>query len=357
MGVPLKFMDVGGGLGIDYDGSRTSESSTNYDEQEYANDVVSIIQSICDEKSVAHPNIISESGRALIAHSSVLVFDVLGSHKFAKNDLQIEITGKDSRIVQDLHEIYQELNSENINEFYNDLIEKNKDILQLFAYGVLSLEQRAKAEDIYWAISVKMSALAKDSEEAQDIYWKLINENADTYYCNFSVFQSLPDSWALDQTFPVMPIHRLNESPSNRARIVDLTCDSDGKIDKFIDTETFKTQGFLEVHELQKNKDYYIGVFLTGAYQEILGDLHNLFGDTDAVHISLHDNGYTVDHFVEGDAVEEVLSYVQYHKSHMVENIRRDCEANILSGRLKRAEARLLMKHYEEGLTGYTYLE
>lgn len=358
LGASPKFIDVGGGLGVDYDGSGKGESSTNYNEQEYANDVISILQAICDERNVPHPHVISESGRALIAHSSILVFDVLGSNEIRKHMVPFSMDKKDSLLVKDLFYIYENVSHKNINEFYNDLIEKRNDTLQLFSFGGLSLEQRAKAEDLFWAISTKMTQIAKDNEEAEDIYWSLQKELSDTYFCNFSIFQSLPDSWAVKQVFPVMPIHRLNERPERRVTLADLTCDSDGKIDRFIDTETGTSQGYLEVHDLKKNEPYYMAAFLTGAYQEILGDLHNLFGDTDTVHVSIGENGtYSIDHMLSGDSVNEVLSYLDYQRPEMVEQLRKATEASIVKGSLTHTEARLLMRHYEEGLAGYTYLE
>lgn len=356
MGATPKYIDVGGGLGIDYDGSGKTDSSTNYSEQEYANDVVSSLQAICDEKKIPHPDIISESGRFIVAHSSVLIFDVLGTNEMEKKDFILSNPEKESGIVKDLWDIYQNVNAKNINEYYNDLIEKKRDTLQLFTYGVLSLEQRAKAEDLYWAIATKMATLAKGSEETEQIVKELERDLSDTYFCNFSVFQSLPDSWALEQVFPVMPIMRLDENPDRRATLVDLTCDSDGHISQFFDTDSGTTQGFLQVHPFEKGKPYYMGAFLTGAYQEILGDLHNLFGDTDAVYVSVNPNGYSIDHVVEGDSVTDVLSFVEYNKPELLERVRRATETSIFKGSLSPSEARLLLKHYEQGLAGYTYL-
>lgn len=354
----LRYIDVGGGLGVDYDGSGKSDSSTNYSEQEYANDVVAILQSICDERQVPHPNIVSESGRALVAHSSLLIFDVLGFNEVQKNTLPFTLEKKDSLLVKDLHYIYENVNPKNINEFYNDLIEKKNDTLQLFSFGGLSLEQRAKAEDLYWAIATKMTRIAKDTPDAEDIYWNLQKDLSDTLFCNFSVFQSLPDSWAVKQVFPVMPIHRLTEKPERRATLVDLTCDSDGKIDHFIDTDTGQAQNYIEVHDVLEGQPYYMGAFLTGAYQEILGDLHNLFGDTDTVHITINDNGtYSVDHVLQGDTVTEVLSYLDYNRGELLEMVRKSTEQSIQRNTLSHNDARLLMKNYEEGLAGYTYLE
>jgi arginine decarboxylase len=357
MGASPKYIDVGGGLGVDYDGSGRSDSSTNYSEQEYANDIVSTLQSICDEKKVPHPNIVTESGRALVAHSSLLVFDVLGINEVIVRDPQLPNGDKDSRLVQDLLDIFKNVTRENINEYYNDLIEKRRDTLQLFTYGVLSLQERAKAEDLYWAIATKMVGLAKGNKDAEDIYYALEQELSDTYFCNFSVFQSLPDSWALDQLFPVIPIHRLNERPDRRATLVDLTCDSDGHISRFIDAESGGEQKYLEAHSLIPGQPYYMGVFIAGAYQEILGDMHNLFGDTDAVHITLTEHGtYNVEHVVEGDAVRDVLAYVEYTKSELIERIRKGTENGISAGRISRSEARLLLELYEKGLNAYTYL-
>jgi arginine decarboxylase len=356
MGAPLKYIDVGGGLGVDYDGSGRSDSSTNYSEQEYANDIVAILQSICDEKKVPHPDIISESGRSLVAHSTALIFDVLGHNEVAIQDFVLPNSDKESRLVQDLYEIYKSLNKDNINEYYNDLIEKKRDTLQLFTYGVLSLAQRAKAEDLFRAIATKIVTIARENNDLEDIRYSLEQELSDTYFCNFSVFQSLPDSWALEQLFPILPIHRLNERPDRRATLVDLTCDSDGHITNFIDAEAGGVQKYLEVHSLERGHPYYMGVFLTGAYQEILGDLHNLFGDTDAVHVSLTETGYCVDHVVEGDDIREVLEYVEYYKGDLLERVRKATESGIQRGSISRPEARLLLEHYERGLSSYTYL-
>lgn len=388
IGAHPSYIDVGGGLGVNYDGSGSSHSSVNYNEQEYANDVVFMIQSICEEKRIPCPHIISESGRAMVAHSSVLIFDILGAHKrlrppfsslkpplhssgdslpsfSSKENSQgnnlYEFKGekqkKNSLLIQELIEIYETMNEENINEFHNDLIEKKRDILQLFSYGLLSLEERGRAEDIYWAAVTKMLHLSEKNNENKDVFLQLKKELIDTYFGNFSVFQSLPDSWVLNQIFPVMPIHRLDEVPTREAKLVDLTCDSDGKISRFIDTKTHQIKHELSVHELKDRQTYYVGVFLTGAYQEILGDLHNLFGDTDAVHISLNQNGYKVEHLVKGDSVETVLNYVQYQKHELLEKIRKASESSIQKGSLGYEESRLLMKNYEKLLLGYTYFE
>lgn len=354
----LKFIDVGGGLGVDYDGTGSSDSSINYSEQEYANDVVSALQVLCDEKQVPHPDIVTESGRFLVAHHSILVFNVMGINDLRRPEPPRLATKGDHPLMQDLQYIYEKLNRENINECFNDLQQAKTETLSLFTYGVLNLQQRAWAEAMYFAIATKMIAIAKQiGEDGEDILKTLSQELCDTYFCNFSVFQSVPDSWAVGQMFPVMPIHRLEEKPHREATLADLTCDSDGKVEKFIDTETGKYKRTLAVHNLNEGQHYYLGVFLTGAYQEILGDLHNLFGDTDAVHVSLTENGYTLDHYIPGDTVTEVLSYVQYRHYSMVDSIRLAAEEGIQKGTISKQEAKLLIKHYEEGLSGYTYLE
>lgn len=353
----LKFVDVGGGLGVDYDGSSISDSSINYSVQEYANDVVSSLQSLCDEKNVPHPDIITESGRYLVAHHSVLIFNVTGNNNLIRLEPPRRATKADHQSLQDMQYIFDKVTDKNLNESFNDLQQLRQEFLQLFTYGVLSLEQRAWAEAMYLATATKMINMAEGSEDLEHIRNPLRQELCDTYFCNFSIFQSIPDLWAVDQIFPVMPIHRLNEKPTIYATLADLTCDSDGKIDQFIDLQSGETRPTLPVHELKKGEPYYMAIFLTGAYQEILGDLHNLFGDTDAVHVSLTENGYLLDHYIPGDTVTEVLSYVQYLQHNMTEKVRQSAEEAIQNGTLTKQDAKTLTKFYEEGLSGYTYLE
>ena len=358
LGAKLKYIDVGGGLGVDYDGTGLSDSSINYSEQEYANDVVSTLQTLCDEKNVPHPNIVTESGRALVAHHSVLIFNVMGVNNLFQQDPPTAATKKDPALMQEMQYIFDKLNTENINECFNDLMQSKSETLNLFTYGVLNLTQRAWCERMYFAIATKMLVLAQVTPDCADIVSELRETLCDTYFCNFSVFQSVPDSWAVGQLFPVMPIHNHKNEPCHEATLADLTCDSDGKIEKFIDSETGEVKKTLRVHPFKEgDAPYFLGVFLTGAYQEILGDLHNLFGDTDAVHISIHESGYTVDHYVPGDTVTEVLTYVQYGRAEMVDNVRQFTEESIASGNITKQEAKALIKHYEEGLSGYTYLE
>ncbi len=355
----LKYIDVGGGLGVDYDGTGQSDSSINYSEQEYANDIISGLQALCDEKKIPHPNVVTESGRFLVAHHSILVFNVTGVNNLYRYALPRVITKEDPQILQELQYIFEKINIDNLNECYNDLIQLKQESLQLFIYGVLSLKHRADAESMYWAIATKMINFASQNmAEFEDIYNHLQQEICATYFCNFSVFQSVPDSWAVGQIFPVMPIHRLEEKPTQIATLADLTCDSDGKIEKFIDIENGGYKKTIQVHDFKEGQQYYIGVFLTGAYQEILGDLHNLFGDTDAVHVSLTESGgYIIDQYVPGDTVTEVLSYVQFHRGQLIEKVRQATEESISKGIISKQDAKLLLKHYEEGLSGYTYLE
>lgn len=357
MGAKLKYIDVGGGLGVDYDGTGHSDSSINYSEQEYANDVVSTLQTLCDEKGIPHPHIVTESGRALVAHHSVLIFNVMGVNNLHRFEPPRPVNKGEPSVMQDMQYIFEKLTKDNINECFNDLNQEKQEINQLFTYGVLNLEQRAWCETMYFAIATKMLNLARITPDCEDILQTLSQELCDTYFCNFSVFQSVPDAWAVGQIFPVMPIHRLAEEPDHSATLADLTCDSDGKIEKFIDTETGDYRKTIRLHKFTDGQQYYLGVFLTGAYQEILGDLHNLFGDTDAVHISIGQAGYTIDHYIPGDTVTEVLTYVQYGRGEMVDSVRQATEEGIQSGSITKQEAKLLIRHYEEGLSGYTYLE
>lgn len=357
MGAKLHYLDVGGGLGVDYDGSKTNwENSVNYSEQEYANDVVSAIQTICDERELAHPDIITESGRALTAHHAVLVFNVLGSHEILKAGSPPAPVEGDHEKVSELWEIYNKLTLRNLNESYHDTIQAKEDSIKLFNLGYLTLKDRAAIDRIFWAIIGKIKKMSKDLQEPPEELEALDKELHDTYYCNFSVFQSAPDHWAVRQLFPVMPIHRLSEEPSRKATLVDLTCDSDGKMDRFIDIKDVKHA--IEVHPLEDNgREYYMGVFLLGAYQEILGDMHNLFGDTDAVYVSIKDDDYDVDHIVEGDTVTQVLEYVEYFKPALMERMRFAVENSLKSKKMTIQEGRKFLHFYEQGLDGYTYLE
>ncbi|HEX3696691.1 MAG TPA: biosynthetic arginine decarboxylase [Polyangia bacterium] len=356
LGAPLKYFDAGGGLGVDYDGSQTNfASSMNYTMQEYANDIVFSLQEICDSAGVAHPTIVSESGRAVVAHHSMLVMDILGVGEFDVGKAPEQVSESASRMVRNLFETYRDVSRKNVLEAYHDALEYKEEALQLFNLGNLSLSERVVAEDIFWAICQKILKLTRDMREVPEELEGLERALSDTYFCNFSMFQSLPDIWAIDQLFPIMPIHRLGEEPTRRAVLADITCDSDGKIDHFIDRRDVKS--VLELHPVN-GQDYYLGVFLIGAYQEILGDLHNLFGNTNTVHVSLAaGGGYQIEHVVTGDTVTDVLKYVSYAREDLVARVRRFAEMAVRANRMTLEETRSMLRMYEEGLAGYTYLE
>jgi arginine decarboxylase len=355
LGARPSILDVGGGLGVDYDGSRTNfHSSKNYSTQEYANDVVAVIQEACDAAKVPHPDIITEAGRAMVAHHSVLVFDVLGVNEVLSSQSPPPVTDADHKVVRNLGEIYDSITKKNLPEAYHDALQLKEEAATLFALGYLDLRARASIERLFYCCCAKILRNVRELPEVPEDLEDLEKSLADTYYANLSVFQSAPDHWAVKQLFPILPIHRLDEKPTRRGTFADLTCDSDGKIDLFIDTHDVKE--VLELHAWN-GQPYYIGMFLVGAYQEILGDLHNLFGDTDAVHVELADEGgYTVEHVVEGDAVDEVLAYVQYDRRALVEKVRRTIEQALRKGEMSSEESARLVKRYEQGLQEYTYL-
>jgi arginine decarboxylase len=355
-GAGLKYLDVGGGLGVDYDGSQTNfESSVNYTLQEYANDVVYHLQNVCDEAKVPHPIIVSESGRATVAHHSLLVFNVLDVSGLGEAVVPTTATPDMEQPVTNLIETYEGLSSRNAVESYHDAQQALDMAMNLFTGGYLPLEQRSMAENLYWAICQRLQKLVQGMDEVPEDLQSLDESLSDTYFCNFSTFQSIPDSWAIKQLFPVMPIHRLNERPTRHAVLGDITCDSDGKIDQFIDRRDVKHT--LPLHHFD-GSPYYLGVFLVGAYQEILGDLHNLLGDTHAVHVSLDEHGAVVlDAVIKGDTVREVLDYVQFNTDMLVSKLRSDVETAVRKGRLDYEESGRLLRFYEDGLRGYTYLE
>jgi arginine decarboxylase len=355
LGARPKIVDVGGGLGVDYDGSSTNfPSSKNYSTQEYANDVVAFIQEACDETDTPHPDIVTESGRAMVAHHSVLIFDVLGVGRVLGDAPVPPVAEDDHKVLQELAQIRETVCQKNVHESYHDLLQLKEEAGTLFSLGYLDLTARARIEQLSWACFEKIQRVARElphlPEELDDLEERL----ADTYYGNLSVFQSVPDHWAVKQLFPVMPIHRLDEEPTRRGVIADLTCDSDGKIDRFIDPRDVKN--VLELHAYT-GAPYYLGVFLVGAYQEILGDLHNLFGDTDAAHVRVEEDGsYSVDHVVEGDSVDEVLRYVQYERRALIEKVRRTIEKALRENQISLEESARLRRRYQQGLDEYTYL-
>jgi len=363
MGAGLQYIDVGGGLGVDYDGSGTNfSSSMNYTLAEYANDVVYRVANVCNARNIPHPVIVSESGRAVAAYHSVLIFDALGSSALDKFRVTGQVTedynGNQElpQPVRDLFDAYRSVSERRLVECYHDALTAREQILQMFNLGLLSLEFRALAERLYWATCTKLRDYCRKLERVPDELEDLETTLSDTYFCNFSVFQSLPDSWAIDQLFPVMPIHRLDERPTRTGVLADITCDSDGKIDHFVSLRDVKRA--LELHELRDGEKYYLAAFLVGAYQETLGDLHNLFGDTHVVHIRLHDQGgWWIEEIVKGDTANKVLEYMEYDVAELPPALARDCERAIRDGRMTIAESQLLKRFYEKELDGYAYLE
>ncbi len=355
-GAGLEYLDVGGGLGVDYDGSQTNfESSVNYTLQEYANDVVYHVQAACDEAGVPHPQIVSESGRAIAAYHSLLVFDVLGVANQGMVDMPDEPPDSVEQPVRMLRDTYDGLTVRNLLESYHDAQQALDMAESAFSTGYLPLDQRSLAENLFWAICAKLRRLAGELEYIPEELSGLDSLLAETYFCNFSLFQSMPDSWAIKQLFPVMPIHRLDEEPTRHAVLADITCDSDGKIDQFIDRRDVRRT--LPLH-LPGGEPYYLAAFLVGAYQEILGDLHNLFGDTNAVHVSTsEDGGVVLETIVKGDTVSDVLRYVQFSTGELIEQLQASAEAAVRQGRIDHQQAGQFLKFYEDGLQGYTYLE
>lgn len=377
LGANMKYLDVGGGLGVDYDGSKTNfYASKNYDMQNYANDIVAEVKEACEEKNILPPILVSESGRAVASHQSVLVFDVLGASQVPNQEPQM-IEKDEHLILQNLYETYQSINKNNYQEAYHDAIQFKEESISLFNFGYLTISDRAKVEQIYWGCFRKIQEILKGSEYIPDDLEDLEKIMASIYYINLSVFQSAPDSWAINQLFPIMPIHRLDEEPTEKAILADLTCDSDGKIDQFIDLRDVKS--LLELHPLKVNykyfqstsnkalentqspiasisEPYYLGLFLGGAYQEIMGNLHNLFGDVNVIHIKLTPSGYKIEHVVKGDTMTEVLSYVQYNSDGLVESIRRQTEQALQEEKITIKESRMLLQNYERSLSSYTYL-
>jgi arginine decarboxylase len=354
LGAGMRYLDVGGGLGVDYDGSRTNfYASKNYNIQNYANDIVAEVKEACAERKLPVPTLISESGRAIASHQSVLVFNVLGTSDVPTGTPE-PVKDDEHLIIRNLWETYASITEDNYQEAYHDATQFKEEAVSLFNFGYVSLPERARAERLYWACCEKILTIARQQEYVPDDLEDLEKIMASIYYINLSVFQSAPDSWAIDQLFPIMPIHRLDEEPTKRGTLADLTCDSDGKIDQFIDLRDVKS--VLELHPLKPDEPYYLGMFLSGAYQEIMGNLHNLFGDTNAVHITLTPKGYQIDHVVKGDTMTEVLGYVQYDSEDLVESIRQQTEAALQDKRISLQDSQLLLQNYERSLSRYTYL-
>ena len=357
LGFNVEFVDIGGGLGVDYDGTRSSnsEGSVNYSIQEYVNDSISTLVDVSDKNGIPHPNIITESGRALTAHHSVLIFEVLETATLPEWDDEEEIAPDAHELVQELYSIWDSLNQNKMLEAWHDAQQIREEALDLFSHGIVDLKTRAQIERLYWSITREINQIAGGLKHAPDEFRGLSKLLADKYFCNFSLFQSLPDSWAIDQIFPIMPIQRLDEKPERSATLQDITCDSDGKIANFISTRN--VAHYLPVHSLKKTEPYYLAVFLVGAYQEILGDMHNLFGDTNAVHVSVNEKGYNIEQIIDGETVAEVLDYVQYNPKKLVRTLETWVTKSVKEGKISLEEGKEFLSNYRSGLYGYTYLE
>ncbi len=363
MGANVTMIDVGGGLAVDYDGSQTAfDSSMNYTIEEYAADIVYRIKAVCDDSNMPHPTIVSESGRAMVAYSSVLVFDVLGVSCFdtqpsAAALKETESQGDDTpQPLLDLKATYENISDRNLIESYHDAMQARDEVMSLFTLGYLSLKDRGLAEQLFWSIGRRILDRAGKMKDVPEEFSQLPELLSDQYFCNFSLFQSLPDSWAIDQIFPILPLHRHTEEPTREAILADVTCDSDGKVDRFVDRRDIRRT--IPLHPLKAGKPYYLAAFLVGAYQEILGDLHNLFGDTHAIHVSIDEEGeVSIDEVIKGDRVSEVLEYVQINPRVLRREIRREAERAVKAKKLTVAESGSLVRFFEEGLDGYTYLE
>jgi len=357
LGFNVEFVDIGGGLGVDYDGtgSSNSESSVNYTLQEYVNDSVSTFVDASNKNNIPHPNVITESGRSLTAHHSVLVFEVLETATLPEWDVEEETSENDHELVKELYSLWDNFSQQRMLETWHDAQQIREEALDRFSLGLIDLKTRAQIERLFWSVARRVYQIASKARHVPEELRQISRILSDKYFCNFSLFQSLPDAWAIDQIFPIMPIHRLNEQPTVSATIQDMTCDSDGKIDNFIATRNSSHN--LPVHSLKAREPYYMGVFLVGAYQEILGDLHNLFGDTNAVHVSVDDKGYNIDQVIDGETIAEVLEYVQYNPKKMVRTVESWVTTSVKAGIITLEEGREFLSNYRSGLYGYTYLE
>ena len=356
MGARIQYLDVGGGLGVDYDGSSTNfESSMNYSLPEYARDVVYHLSVACEEAAIPQPAIVTESGRALTAHHAVLVAEVLGVTDYASMGMPEPVGEDEHELIQNAFSVSETVTVKNFQEAYHDAVQLRDEAMVLFNVGQLTLRERARVEEFFWRSCQRIVRLIRTLPYVPDDLANLERDLADTYFVNFSVFQSLPDSWAINPLFPVLPLHRHCEQPTRRGILADITCDSDGKIDRFIDLKDVKRT--LELHPLRPNEPYYLAFFLVGAYQEILGDMHNLFGDPNIVHVDLDESGRArISHVVRGDRTQEVLSYVEYFEPDLIARMRRHIERSLQEGRMSLEESALLQRRYEAGLASYTYL-
>jgi len=357
-GFEIEFVDIGGGLGVDYDGTRSasSESSMNYSIQEYANDAIYSIVDACEKNALRHPNIITESGRSLTAHHSVLVIEVLETTSLPYwNETEDTLTDDDHDLAREMYEIWDNLNPSSMFENWHDALQIREEALELFSLGMLDLRNRSHVEKLFWSIAREVGQMASSMKHVPEELRKIARMLPDKYFCNFSLFQSLPDAWAIDQVFPIVPVSRLDERPTHHATLQDMTCDSDGKIAQFI--SDFGPASSLPVHAIRPGEPYYLAVFLVGAYQEILGDMHNLFGDTNAVHLDVYKDHYQIDQVIDGETVAEVLDYVQFSPKRLVRNVETWVTASMKAGKISPDEGRNFLSTYRSGLYGYTYLE
>ena len=357
MGFNVKFVDCGGGLGVDYDGTRSSnsESSVNYSIQEYINDCVYTFVDTANQNKIPHPNIITESGRSLTAHYSVLIIEAFEKSSLPQMDESWEATPDDHKLVKDLSEIWDHLSTRSMLEDWHDAQQIREEGLDLFSHGLIDLRTRAQIESVYWSITREVNAMSHSLKHIPEELLGLDKLLADKYYCNFSLFQSMPDTWAIDQLFPLMPIQRLTERPTRNATLHDITCDSDGKVTTYVNNG--RLTDFIPLHDIKKDEPYYIGVFLLGAYQEILGNMHNLFGDTTTVTVKTDSNSYYIDHVQEGETVADVLTYVQYDPKHLVRHLESWVARAVKQGKISTQEGKNFINNYRSGLYGYTYLE
>ena len=357
MGFNIEFVDIGGGLGVDYDGTRSSmgENSMNYSIQEYVNDSVSALVDVCVKNNLPQPNIITESGRSLTAHHSILVIEALAATALPKWDDDMEIGEDAHELSKELYNIWDKINASRVFEDWHDALQIREEALELFSLGMLDLRTRAQVEKLFWSVARDVSAITKSMKHPPEELQKVQRMLPEKYFCNFSLFQSLPDSWAIDQIFPIMPLQRLDEKPTQQATLQDVTCDSDGKISRFVSPQGVSRS--LPVHVLKSGEHYYIGVFLVGAYQEILGDMHNLFGDTNAVHITVRGDKYVLEQIIDGETVADVLDYVEYNPKKLVRNHETWVTSSMKSGKITPEEGRQFLNNYKSGLYGYTYLE
>ena len=354
LGFDVDFVDIGGGLGVDYDGtgSANSESSMNYTIQEYVNDSISTFVDASNKAEIPHPNIITESGRSLTAHHSVLIFEVLETTTLPAWSEEETLEETDHELVKDLYHLWDNVNQSRMLETWHDALQIREEALDKFSFGLINLRTRAQIEKLFWSVAREINQMVNTTKHISGELKQVSRMLSDKYFCNFSLFQSLPDAWAIDQIFPIMPIHRLNEEPIKNATIQDITCDSDGKIDKFVATRNSPHQ--IPLHPLKGKESYYLGVFLVGAYQEILGDLHNLFGDTNAVHVSVDSDGYKIDRIIDGESVAEVLDYVQYSAKKMVRTLETWVTSSVKAGVITLEEGKEFLSNYRSGLYGYT---